>query len=402
MKRLIRIAMFLSALVALNLQAQWVQTNGPHGGTVQAFAVTDTSLFVGTEYGGIFVSTDEGVDWKPVNTGLRYSFVTALAVSGTDLFAGTRGGGVFLSTNGGSSWSPVDSGLANTYVVSVVMSGSNLFAGTDGGVFLSTNSGTSWTAVNSGLTNIHVNALAVNGTNLFAGSYGVYLSTNNGKTWIPTGLAHYAVLSFAVSGPNLFAGTEYGGVFLSTDNGASWTAANNGLPAGVTGFQALAVSDENVFAGTWSGEVFLSTDNGTSWTAVNEGLTAVYVKSLAVTGTYLFAGTLRALWRRPLSEMLTPVERVLTDSPTHFSLDQNYPNPFNPSTTITFGVPRSAFVELNVYDILGRKVATLVNELIEPGWHRATWKAPSFASGVYLYRMNANSFVETKKLILMR
>lgn len=88
--------------------------------------------------------------------------------------------------------------------------------------------------------------------------------------------------------------------------------------------------------------------------------------------------------------------------PREFSLSQNYPNPFNPSTTITFAVPKSGFVELKVYDILGREVATLVNERLEPGWHTATWDAAGFASGVYLYRMKAGSSVETKKLLFMR
>ena len=107
------------------------------------------------------------------------SAVDALAVSGTKLFAGTRGG-VFLSTNNGTSWTPVNSGLPEyTTVNALVVSGTNLFAGTQGaGVFLSTNSGTSWIAVNSGLPTPGVQpttsvwSLAVSGTYLFAGTQG--------------------------------------------------------------------------------------------------------------------------------------------------------------------------------------------------------------------------------------
>jgi hypothetical protein len=175
--------------------SQWVQTNGPYGGTVLSFAVSPNGA------------------------------------GGTNLFAGTSVG-VFLSTNNGTSWTAVNTGLTNTYVNALAVSpngagGTNLFAGTLGGVFLSTNNGTSWTQ--SGLTVAYVTSFAVSpatgeagGTNLFAGTWGggVYLSTNNGTSWTQSGLTHTYVLSLAVSpatgeagGTNLFAGTEGGGVW---------------------------------------------------------------------------------------------------------------------------------------------------------------------------------------------
>jgi hypothetical protein len=100
-------------------------------------------------------------------------------VSGTNLFAGTGGGGVFLSTNSGTSWTPVNTGLPDQYeqtVDALAVSGTNLFAGDDYyGVFLTTNNGANWTPVNTGLTDIPTDthrflSLAVSGTNLFAGT----------------------------------------------------------------------------------------------------------------------------------------------------------------------------------------------------------------------------------------
>jgi M6 family metalloprotease-like protein len=90
--------------------------------------------------------------------------------------------------------------------------------------------------------------------------------------------------------------------------------------------------------------------------------------------------------------------------PVDFGLDQNYPNPFNPSTTIGFRVPATASgpVELHVYDILGRKVTVLVNERKEPGNHTVTLDAGGLASGMYFYRLQAGSFMETKKMLLLR
>ena len=90
------ILMFL--IVTIPSHAQWIQTNGPYGGQVQCFLVSGANLFVGTSNAGVFVSTNDGTSWAPLNNGLTNLSVRALVISGTNLFAGT-GGGVFLSKN---------------------------------------------------------------------------------------------------------------------------------------------------------------------------------------------------------------------------------------------------------------------------------------------------------------
>ncbi len=88
--------------------------------------------------------------------------------------------------------------------------------------------------------------------------------------------------------------------------------------------------------------------------------------------------------------------------PTEYSLGQNAPNPFNPSTTIGFELPRRGLVELGVYDLLGQRVALLANGTLPAGYHERRWGAQGLASGVYLYRLEAEAFVETRKLTLLR
>ena len=99
----------------------------------------------------------------------------------------------------------------------------------------------------------------------------------------------------------------------------------------------LAPSGANLFAGTPSG-VILFIGNGTSWTKVGTGFPVEAVHGLAISDTYLFAGTQSGVWRRPLSEMITSADALLTNTPVDFGLQQNYPNPFNPSTTIRYGL----------------------------------------------------------------
>lgn len=89
--------------------------------------------------------------------------------------------------------------------------------------------------------------------------------------------------------------------------------------------------------------------------------------------------------------------------PKKMELNQNYPNPFNPTTVIRYGVPQSSKVRLEVFDLLGRRVATLVNnEQQRAGWHQVNFDASRLASGIYLYRIVAGGYVETRKMLLIK
>jgi len=99
---------------------------------------------------------------------------------------------------------------------------------------------------------------------------------------------------------------------------------------------------------------------------------------------------------------ITAVAQMNNPIPRKFELYLNYPNPFNPSTTIKYDLPKESRVKIVVYDILGREVARLVDEMKKAGSYQVVWDANRFASGVYFYRLQASNFCETKKLILMK
>lgn len=91
-----------------------------------------------------------------------------------------------------------------------------------------------------------------------------------------------------------------------------------------------------------------------------------------------------------------------TKLPSRFALLQNYSNPFNPSTTLSFSIRHSTFVILRVYDVLGREVATLVNEPKGPGAYEVGWDASGVAGGIYFYRLQAGSFAAVKKMVVLK
>jgi hypothetical protein len=88
--------------------------------------------------------------------------------------------------------------------------------------------------------------------------------------------------------------------------------------------------------------------------------------------------------------------------PVGFTLNQNYPNPFNPSTNIEYRISKLGFVTLKVFDILGREVATLVNGELQPGSYHATFDASHLASGVYMYQLRTEAFIQTQRMVLTK
>jgi hypothetical protein len=94
--------------------------------------------------------------------------------------------------------------------------------------------------------------------------------------------------------------------------------------------------------------------------------------------------------------------QIYAGIPNHFRLLQNYPNPFNPTTTITYDLPSQSDVNLSVYNILGEKVATLVNEVKQAGRHKVIFNGAGLSSGIYLYKIQAGSYVTTRKMLLIK
>jgi hypothetical protein len=89
-------------------------------------------------------------------------------------------------------------------------------------------------------------------------------------------------------------------------------------------------------------------------------------------------------------------------NPINFSLEQNYPNPFNPSTTIQYVLSSSSYITLRLYDLLGREIKILDDGFRSKGQHSISFHADNLTSGTYFYRLNANGYVETKKILLLK
>jgi photosystem II stability/assembly factor-like uncharacterized protein len=260
------------------------------------------------------------------------------------------------------------SGTTNIlFAVSFTDANTGTAVGFPGTILRTTNGGASWTAQTSGTPN-HLYGVSFTDANTgtAVGSAGTIIrTTNGGATWV-TQTSGTTIDLYGVSFTDANTGTVVGGngtILRTTNGGASWTAQFSGTSNILTG---VFFTDANT--GTAVGR------NGTILHTTTGGVVSVQDEHMA-------------------------------EIPKDFILLQNYPNPFNPTTKIQYSVGNRQFVQLKVYDILGNEVATLVNEEKEPGYYVVDFNVGqtiSLSSGVYLYRLQAGDFVETKKMILLR
>jgi len=187
---------------------------------------------------------------------------------------------------------------------------------------------------------------------------------------------------------------------------ATLPGANNGHLDYVDGFLFVAARSANqIYKISLTGEVTLFA--GTGQQAVKDG--PALQASFSLPNAVTFSPNANAFYTNGSGGVIRKIQLEATGiselnelNPSSFSLEQNYPNPFNPSTTINYSVPELNFVTLKVFDVLGKEVAILVNEEKPTGSYEVDFNAIGLPSGIYFYKLQSGSFVETKKMVLMK
>jgi photosystem II stability/assembly factor-like uncharacterized protein len=282
-------------------------SKGPYGGAVSCSIVHDTTVYIGTNNGGVFESTSSKLlGWRPRPVGLKSGKITALTHSGKDLYAATADSGIYIF-NGyvGSDryWQKINTGLTTLKIRSLLATDSvTLLAGTDGnGIFKSVDKGTTWTAVaNATLNTTVITGFAKAGTYIFLTSLnkGVFISTDNGTTWASFNdtktldIAGTQTLSYNETTKEL-AVVNSNGIYrtavAATTPVASYTLITTGLTAG-TSIRSISNNGTIWLLATDKG-VLTTLATGVNWTAINANLptldvrTVVPFKTTAVTGT---------------------------------------------------------------------------------------------------------------------
>jgi hypothetical protein len=289
---------------------------------------------------------------------------------------GPTGPGIYKTTDNGNSWFNTNTfSDLNFFTDFVLDTNDDIYVSIQGdnqGVYLSTDGGGSWEY--EGLSNVEVNCIAIDSSGyVYAGTY------NSGVFKTPGRTTPVELISFNAD-------------VNEKDIDLSWitaTETNN------SGFEIeRKINNDN-----WESIGFVEGQGTTTESQhytfvdndVNPGKYQYRLKQIDYDGTFEYSDIIE----------------VEIHSVNKFSLEQNYPNPFNPATVISYQLAVTSNVVLKIYDELGNEVATLVNEEKPAGSYEVDFSvgqdsSPDIASGIYFYRLQAGSFIETKKMILLK
>ncbi len=278
--------------------AQWMQMNGPEGGTLLTALHDGNYLYVAGR-GGIYRSSDNGVQWTEANAGIysvEANYVFSLCESGGTLLAGTDYVGMYRSTNNGDYWYDVSTGLPEDTRISAILAyDAKFYCSCGGGIYLSTDDGFTWEESSTGMpSETGIDVLVEEDDVLYAASYnrGIYKSTDAGASWSSVGASILSsVWALAVTGTTIYAaGTLTEGVYVSTDSGQTWSLMDNGLSDEY--IPVLYADSSVVYAGCDNGDIFYATAPGEEWKIAGTGFrSGNSVHGLAVQDGALYAAT---------------------------------------------------------------------------------------------------------------
>lgn len=190
---------------------------------------------------------------------------------------------------------------------------------------------------------------------------------------------------------------EYGGSIINTmDGGFAILTTSKSFGLGNDDMYFVKFDSDWNTCGNTNNMTFMSNSNG-NITTENSIIYSTTVSTFSYPILINSAGTV-------VTNICSSIGIINQENntPKRYELSQNYPNPFNPSTNIKYQITNSNLVTLKIFDILGKEVATLVNEKQSPGTYEATWNASNYPSGVYFYKIQADDFSETRKMILLK
>ena len=361
-------------------------------------------LFTITHWDGLQWSSNNGESWTRIN----FPGVNPYAIETIDdsIFIAGKGN-IYVSNNYGNAWFiPADFGILGKNslqydsATQILYAGSESFANEICGIYTSTDSGQNWELLSTlpmTATRKWVTALWVTRTNKIILANVIYAwpqsqysrffkSSDNGQSWeiISEGNVVHQIVEDASS---VLYATSSNGLMVSEDEGKTWTTKS------ISGSWCLATD----YSGRIYHDLTCSTDKGNTWFDLPiSGFNAWFNEDLAIShSNRIYAASTEGIFYGEADSIVVSVEK--NEPIKTFNLCQNYPNPFNPTTSLQYAIGSRQFVTLKVYDLLGREVATLVNEEKPAGEYEVEFNAANLSSGIYFYQLQAGEFISTKE-----
>lgn len=427
---------FLLLFIFISFQIVYSGTWMPTGtlpGNCAIFTMTETNsgdVIIADYNSSLYKKSFGSLNWVSIDfQGRKVRFLTMLsdgtlyAISGQGSYIQSSVTMIHRSTDNGITWQTVFSrnfpynnavgGALTVLQDGSILAGIPIQRGPTIGdivwsyIYKSTDNGLSWFQKDSIQLGWPQGLLTTGSNKILMGTTfdGVYRSVSGGNFWLPVDTTAHIIGSRYTNAMgksregNIYIAQNYK-VMKSTNEGINFDAFST--PSGNVVINSMCVvSDNEIYISTDDKKVYFSATGGSSWQLMTTGLPAgANVYALGMLAGKLYAATYSygVFYYEPDAVSISNSDETASG----FSLLQNYPNPFNPSTEISFRVPKSSFVNISLYDAMGKKVAYIVNETLQAGEHSIRYDASHLAGGVYFYKMTSGDFSSTKKMILVK
>lgn len=433
----------------------WHTTYLPTNGLIMLklnFFNPDTGFVVGN-YGEIYKTYDAGLTWDRMKKSFTDdSFYDLSFATEDEVFAAARTG-IYKTIDKGHTWQKLPN-LPNRYFSSISFPSDQIGFASAYEIFKTVDGGSQWTSVFNPNENINKIRFVNDQLGIIIGSNGtVYKTSDGGIVWENISVPFQLELNgLFVLNDSCYTVIGYNGsIFQTHDGGNSWNYyqtsqldgfedvdfldSMNGIVVGqksspvleglvyrtVDGGQTWEkqtsntwwrletidfYSDSIAIAAGSEGAMIYSNDGGFTWNLINQDICNLYysVKFLDASNV-LAVGQLGMVVIN--DDFLTDISLKNIKHPQHFALHQNFPNPFNIETTISFYLPKPSHTELEIYDITGRYINTLISRRLLEGEHNVVWtglnsSGNEVSSGIYIYRLKTEKYFQSRKLILLK
>jgi photosystem II stability/assembly factor-like uncharacterized protein len=434
---------FVLGNISLYSQAGWVQQTNPLGtgdssrlGKIQF--VSPTVGWISVSRGArLLHTTNSGSNWSVVSMSTNDSVISmgdpslnlcfinptlgwVIKSFGNDL-SNVRGAVIYKTTNGGNSWlrnvisqNAGDLGLQAYFLdpnngwVSIANLNTNLIS-----IYKTTNGGNNWNLIFNGSFRIFSfidvnNAWAINISQSPSPPFQILRTTDGGANWAiqfsDTTQGSFNAINFIDNNNGWVVGTR-GKILCTSNGGVNWIPITTAEVDSLSDLRTIFLLNPNtgwigVTRDNTNAQILFTNTGGVSWTTYNILFGSSNLSNI-------FFWDLNHGWFTMPNGQIGYFDGTMRveeedNIPMELCLFPNYPNPFNPTTKIEYQLAELSFVTLKVFDVLGKEVATLVNEEKPAGMYEVEFTIEGLPSGIYFYQLQASNFVETKKMVLMR
>lgn len=411
---------FILFFWTFGIQSQWIIQDFKIRGTNNlndiVFTQNQKGCLVGNS-GIIYITNDSGMNWTKVQSQTHCNLRNIFFIDSTKGWIVGDSGCILMSNNGGIVWNRINSGITkNLYSVFFINDSIGWTAGINS-IYKTSNQGNSWTLQKSSSVSSYFSIFFIDTDNGFvvgdsSGTGIILKTTNGGNNWF-TILKNYpgwlTDIYFLDGGSTGFIVGENNTILKTTNSGNSWFYLTPIGPS-IYNWDGLFFIDENTgWAVGGGGTIIRTTNGGLNWTTQRGHLgnfnwigSVFFINS--ETGWAVGLGFDSTYYGELLKTSNGGISYIheLSFEQKQFELYQNYPNPYNSFTNILYSLIEPSKVTLNIYNLIGQKVTTVINAFQNEGYYKVVFDSKMLNSGIYFYTLEVNRSIETRKMIILK